>query len=143
MAFKIPNKNKKKRKVNTTSNTSRRINVNRIINLPKKIQNHSVSGNSDSINSIASSSSKPTTAPSSTSTIVDPEKIINTTKDNNLALKNNLLNNPNIPDKLKKLFKIFQTINKYYTLKQSRNTELFVFENYKSIIENKIKMYKK
>jgi len=139
MAFKIPNKNKKKRKVNTTSNTSRRINVNRIINLPKKIQNHSVSGNSDSINSIASSSSKPTTAPSSTSTIVDPEKIINTTKDNNLALKNNLLNNPNIPDKLKKLFKIFQTINKYYTLKQSRNTELFVFENYKSIIENEIK----
>jgi len=143
MAFKIPNKNKKKRKVNTTSNTSRRINVNRIINLPKKIQNHSVSGNSDSINSIASSSSKPTTAPSSTSTIVDPEKIINTTKDNNLALKNNLLNNPNIPDKLKKLFKIFQTINKYYTLKQSRNTELFVFENYKSIIENEIKWYNK
>jgi len=143
MAFKIPNKNKKKRKVNTTSNTSRRINVNRIINLPKKIQNHSVSGNSDSINSIASSSSKPTTAPSSTSTIVDPEKIINTTKDNNLALKNNLLNNPNIPDKLKKLFKIFQTINKYYTLKQSRNTELFVFEKNKYISKNKIKWYNK
>ena len=127
MEFKIPNKNKKKRKVNKSPNSSpiRGININYIRSLPQ-------SGSS-------SSSSTSTTL----NTTVNSE--LNTNQTNgqkpSQSLNNSLLNSSVIPEKLKKLFRIFQTINKYYTLKQSRNTELFVFENYKSIIESELKWY--
>eukprot|EP00833_Pecoramyces_ruminatium_P002339 jgi/Orpsp1_1/1176371/evm.model.c7180000057357.1 len=130
MAFKIPSKNKKKRKLNTSTNTTRKTNTSKILNIP----NHSLTNN----NNISSNSSSEATPSTSKISTFNSEKIINNKEISN-ASKNSLLNNPLIPDKLKKLYQIFQIINKYYTLKQSRNTELFVFENYKSIIENELK----
>jgi len=126
MEFKIPNKNKKKRKVvnkSPGSSSARGININYTRSL---LQNGSSSSTSATLN-----------------TTVNSE--LNTDQTNeqksSQSLNNSLLNSSVIPEKLKKLFRIFQTINKYYTLKQSRNTELFVFENYKSIIENELKWY--
>ncbi|OUM66451.1 hypothetical protein PIROE2DRAFT_6286, partial [Piromyces sp. E2] len=129
MEFKIPNKNKKKRK-NTTSPTS---------NVAKKlnIRNINVSGTNNSITNSASSSA---TTTSNISMDIESSTSGTTVQSSvNTSPKTSLLNNPIIPEKLKKLYRIFQTINKYYTLKQSRNTELFIFENYKTIIENELK----
>jgi len=134
MEFKIPNKNKKKRK-NTTSPTS---------NIAKKlnIRNVNVSGANTSMNHSISSNSSSSTIKTDIPMEVDlniNESIAEQTS--STSPKNSLLNNPIIPEKLKKLYRIFQTINKYFTLKQSRNTELFIFENYKTIIENELKWY--
>ncbi|ORX54279.1 P-loop containing nucleoside triphosphate hydrolase protein [Piromyces finnis] len=123
MEFKIPNKNKKKRKntSSTSSTVTKRLNIHNV-NIPNTY-NTKDSGSSSS--SATTSNISIDALPNNGGPASPP--------------KNSFLNNPVIPEKLKKLYRIFQTINKYYTLKQSRNTELFIFENYKTIIENELK----
>ncbi|ORX80606.1 P-loop containing nucleoside triphosphate hydrolase protein [Anaeromyces robustus] len=120
MEFKIPNKNKKKRKLTTSNNiTNKRISKN-----DNSSNNVNITGNTTNNNYNNSGSS--TSGKSITDNTI-------------LSVKNSLLNSPVIPNKLKKLYQLFQIINKYYTLKQSRNTELFIFDNYKTIIESELK----